>query len=56
MKIGGQVPDFDPDELWGRRTARRTDRVTQLAIIATEQAFADSGIEVTNEGAHLPKI
>lgn len=49
VKIGGQVPDFDPDELWGRRTARRTDRVTQLAIIATEQAFADSGIVVTNE-------
>ncbi len=52
VKIGGQVPDFDPDELWGRRTSRRTDRVTQLAILATEQAVADSGIEVTKENQY----
>lgn len=52
VQIGGQVPDFDPDERLGRRTARRTDRVTQLALIATEEAWANSGLVVTEENQY----
>jgi 3-oxoacyl-[acyl-carrier-protein] synthase II len=52
VQIGGQVPDFDPDERLGRRTARRTDRVTQLALIATKEAWADSGLVVTKENQY----
>ena len=51
-KIGGELPDFDPIEHLGKRTARRTDRVTQLALVATEQALNDSGLEITEENAY----
>lgn len=49
--IGGEVRDFDPDKVLGRRTARRSDRVTQLALYAAQQAMEDSGLEV-NEDNH----
>jgi 3-oxoacyl-[acyl-carrier-protein] synthase II len=36
--FGGQVPDFDPQALFGRRDARRMDRVTHMALAAANQA------------------
>ena len=51
-KIGGEVPNFDANERLGRRTARRTDRVTQLALVATEQALEDSGLEINDDNAY----
>jgi len=47
VKIGGEVRDFDPSEVLGRREARRTDRMTQLAWAATQQAMEQSGLQVT---------
>ena len=47
--FGGEVKNFDPDEFLGRREARRTDRVTQLALYAAQQAMQDSGLEITDE-------
>lgn len=51
-KIGGEVRNFDPDEIFGRRVARRTDRVTQLALVAAQQAMADSKLEITEENRY----
>ncbi|MDX1993520.1 MAG: beta-ketoacyl-ACP synthase II [bacterium] len=45
--IGGEVKNFDPDSFLGKREARRTDRVTQMALYAAEQAMKDSGLAVT---------
>lgn len=45
----GEVKNFDPVELLGRREARRTDRVTQFALVAAQQALADSGLIITEE-------
>jgi 3-oxoacyl-[acyl-carrier-protein] synthase II len=42
--FGGEVKNFDADALLGRREARRTDRVTQLALYAAQQAMEDSGL------------
>ena len=47
--FGGEVKNFDPDQMLGRREARRTDRVTQLGLVAAEQALLDSGLKVTPE-------
>jgi 3-oxoacyl-[acyl-carrier-protein] synthase II len=50
--FGGEVKDFDPEALLGRREARRTDRVTQLALYSARQAWEDSGLTVTPENQY----
>lgn len=48
VRFGGEVKNFDPAELLGRREARRTDRITQLAWVATQEAIADAKLEITD--------
>jgi 3-oxoacyl-[acyl-carrier-protein] synthase II len=43
-RFGGEVKEFDPVDLFGRKDARRMDRVTQLGLAAANQALADSGL------------
>jgi 3-oxoacyl-[acyl-carrier-protein] synthase II len=50
--FGGEVKDFDPNEVLGRREARRTDRVTQLGLVAAQQAIEDSGLQITDENRY----
>ncbi|MCB9453624.1 MAG: beta-ketoacyl-ACP synthase II [Anaerolineaceae bacterium] len=50
--FGGEVKNFNPEEVLGRREARRTDRVTQLGLYAAQQAIADSGLEITEENRY----
>ena len=50
--FGGEVKNFDPEEFLGRREARRTDRVTQLALYAAKQAVEDAGLEITDENRY----
>jgi 3-oxoacyl-[acyl-carrier-protein] synthase II len=47
VKFGGEVKNFDPAEIFGKRDERRLDRVTQLALYAADQAWADAGIDLT---------
>jgi 3-oxoacyl-[acyl-carrier-protein] synthase II len=47
--FGGEVKNFDPEAFLGRRESRRTDRVTQLALYAAQQAMQDSGLEITED-------
>ena len=48
-RIAGEVKDWDPNALLGRRLARRTDRFAQFAIIAARDAVADAGLEICDE-------
>lgn len=42
-----QVPGYDPENFgFDRKEARKTDRYTQFALIAADQAFKDSGLTV----------
>ena len=41
-QIAGEVKDFDPVALFGRKESRRMSRVTQLALAATRQAVSDA--------------
>jgi 3-oxoacyl-[acyl-carrier-protein] synthase II len=49
VRFGGAVKNFDPLELLGRRDARRTDRITQLAWVATKQAIEQSELVITDD-------
>ncbi len=44
-QIAAEVKDFDPVIHLGRRLARRTDRFTQFALVATEEALQQSRLE-----------
>ncbi|NHZ71693.1 MAG: beta-ketoacyl-ACP synthase II [Aquificales bacterium] len=53
-QIAGEVKDFDAAALFGRKEARRMDRVTQLALAAATDALADSDLVITE--ANSPRI
>ena len=47
VHIAGEVHGFDPKERFGHREARRMDRVTQLALVAVQEALAQSGLNIS---------
>jgi beta-ketoacyl-acyl-carrier-protein synthase II len=49
VQIAGEVKDFDAKALFGHKETRRMDRVTQLAMAATQEAVTDSGLNMANE-------
>ncbi len=49
VQIAAQVKDFDPEEAFGRREARRNDRFTLFAMEAARQAMADCGLKIDDE-------
>ncbi len=50
VRVAGQVPDYDPTEHgFDRREARRFGRFIQYAIMASDEAFEQSGIDLGSE-------
>ncbi|MDC1468605.1 beta-ketoacyl-[acyl-carrier-protein] synthase family protein [Planktomarina temperata] len=49
VKIGGQIKDFDPEAHFDRQKMALYDRVTQLVLLASREAMAQSGLEITEE-------
>ncbi len=49
VKLAGEVKNFDPDGLLGRRTAKRLDRYAQFALASSDEAVRDSGLDLTSE-------
>ncbi|MGB7340911.1 MAG: beta-ketoacyl-ACP synthase II [Phototrophicaceae bacterium] len=47
--IAGEVKNFDATDVLGRKEARRTDRMTHLAVEASRQALEDSKLEITED-------
>jgi 3-oxoacyl-[acyl-carrier-protein] synthase II len=43
-RIAGEVDDFDPSVALDRKEVRRNDRTTQMALVATREAFEDAGL------------
>ena len=43
-RIAGEVPGFDPSVVLDRKEQRRTDRYTQLALVAARQALDEAGL------------
>jgi 3-oxoacyl-[acyl-carrier-protein] synthase II len=50
VRIAAEVKDFDAEAFLGRKEARRTDRFTQLVLLATDQAIADAGLVLDQNG------
>jgi 3-oxoacyl-[acyl-carrier-protein] synthase II len=49
VKLAGEVKGLDIDGLLGKRACKRIDRFTQLALIAADEAMADSGLNREKE-------
>ncbi|WP_308285995.1 beta-ketoacyl-ACP synthase II [Streptomyces ardesiacus] len=45
-RIAGEVKDFDPVALLGRKRARRAARLSQLAVAAAREAVEDAGLVI----------
>jgi len=48
----GEISDFDPVPLLGKKGLRTLDRSTQLINAAAKLALDDSGLEITDENTH----
>ena len=51
-QLAGEVKDFDPNQVFGRKEARRIDRVAQFALEASRQAIEDSGLWVGSDNMY----
>ena len=49
VKIGAEVPDFNPENYIDAKEAKRMDRFIQFAVIAADEACKDSGLDLENE-------
>jgi 3-oxoacyl-[acyl-carrier-protein] synthase II len=48
-RFAGEVRNFDPSELVGKKDARRMDRFAQFAVVAAREAVSESGLQITDE-------
>ena len=48
-KVAGEVRDFNPDDFFDRKEARRMDRFVQFACAAADMAVKDSKLNMENE-------
>lgn len=48
-QFAGEVKDFDADDIFGKREARRMSRMTQFALAATSQAIEDAKLKVNED-------
>jgi 3-oxoacyl-[acyl-carrier-protein] synthase II len=51
VRIAAEVKDLDATGLLGRKKVRRADPFTQMALIAADQAIADAGLALEEDGA-----
>ena len=49
VSLAGEVRGFDPTQVMDKKEARRTDRFTQLALAAAQEAVAQSGLDFSKE-------
>lgn len=45
VKIAGEIRDYRPQDTIDKKSARRMDRISQFAMTAAKEAFADAGLE-----------
>ncbi len=53
--IAAEAWDFDPEDHFERKDARRMDRCTQMALVAANEAMAHSGLEIDPDGPLAPR-
>ncbi|MCD8391177.1 MAG: beta-ketoacyl-ACP synthase II [Firmicutes bacterium] len=48
-QIAGEIKDYSPEDYFEKKEARKMDRFTQFAMIAANEAIANSGIDMEKE-------
>ncbi len=51
VSLAGEVKGFDPTQIMDKKEVRRTDRFTQLALAAAQEAVKQSGLDFAQEDA-----
>lgn len=46
VKVAAEVKDFKPEDYLGKKEAKRQDRYTQLALVASKECIKDSNIDL----------
>ena len=54
VKLAAEVKNYNPEEYFDRKQAKRLERFTQFGVIAAKEAFEDSGI--TKENTDMEKV
>ena len=49
VRIGAPVKDWQPEKELDPRTARRSDRHQQFALVAAREAMGQSGLQITDD-------
>jgi 3-oxoacyl-[acyl-carrier-protein] synthase II len=49
VRIAGEVSGFEPEQFLDRKLIKRIDRCVQFALVATQQAFQMSGLQLDRE-------
>lgn len=49
VKIAGQVKDYEPTDYFDEKEVKKLDRFTQFALIAADEAMADSKLDMEKE-------
>lgn len=52
VRIGADIPDWEPSLYMDGKIAKRCDRFTQFAVAAADQAVADAQLQITPENAY----
>jgi 3-oxoacyl-[acyl-carrier-protein] synthase II len=47
-KLAGEVKNFNPEDYLDKKSAKRLDKFSQFAVIASKEAMVDSGISADN--------
>lgn len=55
-RIGGEIPDFDPEKHLDRRSVKRLDRFVQLALVAMDEAVKTSGVNMSAVDPHRVEV
>lgn len=51
VRIGGEIPSYQPEAYIDRKLVKRLDRFSCLAMTATEEAVRSSGLNISSEDA-----
>lgn len=49
VKFAGEISEFDPHQYIEKRDAKKMDRFVQFSVVASEEAVAHSGLQITDE-------
>ncbi|WP_368298340.1 beta-ketoacyl-ACP synthase II [Cytobacillus firmus] len=51
-KVAAEVKDFNPEDFFDKKDARKMDRFTHYAVASSMMAVRDANLQITDENAH----